>query len=126
MSLFYISRPSGGEGVVLAERESMIYGPARMAITKSVVLHVARLARLELDSSEVPGLEADLRRIVEYVDELSSVNTDGVEPTAHVAVAEAPLRADRVVPGLPREAALAAAPRAIDGSFAVPGFVDES
>ena len=111
---------------MLAEREGMIYGPARMAITKSVVLHVARLARLELDPDEVPGLEQDLRRIVEYVDELAGVDTRGVVPTAHIAVTQAPLRTDAVTPGLPREAALAEAPRAIDGSFAVPAFVDEA
>ena len=126
MRLFYITRPSRGEGVVLAERGGMIYGPARMAITKSVVVHVARLARLELDPEEVPGLEHDLRRIVAYVDELAGVDTEGVPPTAHVAVSQAPLRPDAVVGGLTREAALAEAPRLGDGSFAVPAFLDEA
>jgi aspartyl-tRNA(Asn)/glutamyl-tRNA(Gln) amidotransferase subunit C len=97
-----------------------------MAITRTDVLHVARLARLELAPDELPKLEADLRRIVEYVSELAQVDTEGIPPTAHVTVAHAPLRADVPRPGLSHEAALAEAPRCSDGAFAVPTFVDES
>lgn len=126
MRHFYISRLPAGEGDVLAERGGMIYGPRRMAITRADVLHVAALAHLELDPVELERLEADLRRIVEYVDELAQVDTRDVPPTAHVAVAYSPLRSDQVSPGLDHEAALAEAPRARAGAFAVPAFLDDT
>lgn len=97
-----------------------------MAITRHDVLHVARLARLGLEESELDQLAAELERIVAYVAELQSLDTEGVPPTAQVSVESAPLRPDEPVPGLEREQALAEAPRAHEGGFAVPGFVDES
>jgi aspartyl-tRNA(Asn)/glutamyl-tRNA(Gln) amidotransferase subunit C len=96
-----------------------------MAITRDDVLHVAKLARLELSDAEVERMVRDLGRILGYVEELSGVDTRGVEPTAYVAVEAAPFRPDRIVPGVARDVALAEAPRHGDGAFAVPGFVDE-
>jgi aspartyl-tRNA(Asn)/glutamyl-tRNA(Gln) amidotransferase subunit C len=96
-----------------------------MAITRKDVLHVATLARLELSEPEVERMVRDLGSILEHVADLSAVNTDGVEPTAYVAVDAAPLRPDVVVPGVDREVALGEAPRRGDGAYAVPGFVDE-
>jgi aspartyl-tRNA(Asn)/glutamyl-tRNA(Gln) amidotransferase subunit C len=97
-----------------------------MAITEKDVLHVARLAHLELEQSEVNAMVRDLGAILDYVAALSEVDTEGVEPMTTVAVAETPFRPDTVVVGLPSEVALAEAPRAADGGFAVPGFMDES
>ncbi len=96
-----------------------------MPITRENVLHVARLARLDLGTEEVDSLVRDLGRILAYVDELSSVDTRGVPPTTAVSVDVAPFRSDDVVLGVDRERALAEAPRHGDGTFAVPGFVDE-
>ena len=97
-----------------------------MSITKKDVEHVARLARLELSEAEIARFERDLAQIVDYVNELSSVNTDGVAPTASVAVDAAPLRVDERVVGLGREVVLGEAPRTSEGSFAVPAFIDET
>jgi aspartyl-tRNA(Asn)/glutamyl-tRNA(Gln) amidotransferase subunit C len=97
-----------------------------MAITRETVLHVAKLARLELGESEVERMQRDLGGILDYIALLSELDTEGVPETAHVAVAGMPFRDDRPVPGLPNEIALLEAPRKVDGSFAVPGFVDES
>jgi aspartyl-tRNA(Asn)/glutamyl-tRNA(Gln) amidotransferase subunit C len=96
-----------------------------MAITRDTVLHVARLARLELDPSEVEKLEHDLGSFLEYVETLNELDTSGIPETAQVAVSEAPLRPDELVPGVTTEAALAEAPRKAGGGFAVPAFVDE-
>ncbi|HEX4336115.1 MAG TPA: Asp-tRNA(Asn)/Glu-tRNA(Gln) amidotransferase subunit GatC [Polyangiaceae bacterium] len=96
-----------------------------MAITREDVVHVAKLARLELSESEIERMVRDLGTILEHVAELSKVDTSNVEPTAYVAVDAAPLRPDEVIPGVPRELALREAPRHEDGGFAVPGFVDE-
>jgi len=96
-----------------------------MAITRESVLHVARLARLELDGDEVERLQRDLAKIIGYVEQLAELPTEGIPATAHVATERAPLREDRLVPGLDQERALAEAPRRGAGAFAVPGFVDE-
>jgi aspartyl-tRNA(Asn)/glutamyl-tRNA(Gln) amidotransferase subunit C len=98
---------------------------APMAITRDTVLHVAKLARLELDPNEIELLQHDLGSFLEYVETLKELDTSAVEETAQVAVVEAPLRADEVRPGVNTEVALAEAPRKAGGGFAVPAFVDE-
>jgi aspartyl-tRNA(Asn)/glutamyl-tRNA(Gln) amidotransferase subunit C len=94
-------------------------------ITRDDVLHVARLARLELAEPEIERMIQDLGKILGYMAELNQLDTRAVPPTAHIAVDEAPFRADEVVAGLPSETALREAPRQSDGGFAVPAFVDE-
>jgi aspartyl-tRNA(Asn)/glutamyl-tRNA(Gln) amidotransferase subunit C len=96
-----------------------------MAITRETVLHVAKLARLELAEDEVERMQRDLGGILEYVASLSELDTEGVPETAHVAVAGMPFRTDQPSPCLANETALAEAPRQAGGSFAVPAFVDE-
>lgn len=96
-----------------------------MAITREDVVHVARLARLGLADPEIDTLVRDLGRILAYVDELSQVDTTGVPPTTSPWVNRAPLRPDEETAGVDRDDALAEAPRHGDGTFAVPGFMDE-
>lgn len=96
-----------------------------MAITRDDVLHVAKLARLELSEPEVEQMTEELGQILGYVEQLREVDTSQVEPTASVAVASAPLREDRACAGVSSDRALAGAPRTAEGSFAVPGFVEE-
>jgi aspartyl-tRNA(Asn)/glutamyl-tRNA(Gln) amidotransferase subunit C len=96
-----------------------------MAITRDTVLHVARLARLELEPQEIELLQHDLGSFLEYFETLNELDTSGIEETAQVAVVEAPLRNDLVTPGVNTEAALSEAPRQAGGGFAVPAFVDE-
>ncbi|MEO8983268.1 MAG: Asp-tRNA(Asn)/Glu-tRNA(Gln) amidotransferase subunit GatC [Polyangiaceae bacterium] len=99
--------------------------PLIMAITRETVLHVAKLARLELEDSEIDRMQKDLGNILEYVNSLSELDTDSVEETTQVAVVGAPFRADVVETGLSNELALREAPRSADGGFAVPAFVEE-
>jgi len=96
-----------------------------MAITRETVLHVAKLARLDLAEGEVERMQRDLDRILKYVEQLSTLDTTGIPETAHVAVEAAPLRADERQPGVPNDIALAQAPRSAGGAFAVPAFVEE-
>jgi aspartyl-tRNA(Asn)/glutamyl-tRNA(Gln) amidotransferase subunit C len=96
-----------------------------MAITRETVLHVARLARLELEGDEVERMQRDLAKIIGYVEQLAELSTEGIPATAHVAAERMPLREDVPLPGLDQERALAEAPRRGAGAFAVPGFVDE-
>lgn len=97
-----------------------------MAITRETVLHVARLARLDLSEDEVEHMKRDLSSILDYVQELSLLDTSQVPETAQVAVDAAPLRADQRKPGVPTEVALSESARSAAGSFAVPAFMDET
>ena len=89
-------------------------------IDRDQVLHVAKLARLELSDDEVDQMATELSGILEHVDRISELDLEGVEPTSHVVALENVLRADEPTPSLEREAALASAPDPADGSFRVP------
>jgi aspartyl-tRNA(Asn)/glutamyl-tRNA(Gln) amidotransferase subunit C len=89
-------------------------------IDRQQVLHVARLARLELSEAELERMAGELSGILEHVDRISELDLDGVEPTAHVVELQNVLRADEPEPCLPRERALEPAPEAVDGAFRVP------
>jgi aspartyl-tRNA(Asn)/glutamyl-tRNA(Gln) amidotransferase subunit C len=84
--------------------------------------HLARLARLRLTPEERARLREDLERILEYVAILDAVDP-GDHPAPLEAVGGDSLRPDEVHPPLTNEAALAAAPEALDGHFAVPAVV---
>ena len=96
-----------------------------MAITRDNVLHVAKLARLELSETEIDRMQRDLDGILEYVNQLSELDTTNVPATTQVAVVAAPFRADEPRPSIPHDLALSQAPRSSSDGFAVPAFVDE-
>lgn len=89
-------------------------------LERAQVLHVARLARLQLDEEEVGRMAAELSKVLEHVDRVRELALDGVEPTSHAVQLAGVMRADEPLPCLPREAALAAAPEPVDGGFGVP------
>jgi aspartyl-tRNA(Asn)/glutamyl-tRNA(Gln) amidotransferase subunit C len=89
-------------------------------INREQVLHVARLARLQLTDEEVERMSAELSGILEHVERISSLDLDDVEPTAHVIELENVLRPDDPRPSWPREKVIESAPDAADGSFRVP------
>jgi aspartyl-tRNA(Asn)/glutamyl-tRNA(Gln) amidotransferase subunit C len=89
-------------------------------ISRDQVLHVARLARLELTEAEVQRMTADLDRVLDHIETISQLDLSEVPPTSHVVEVENALRADEPRPCLPRDVALEAAPEVVDGGFAVP------
>ncbi|MQA73520.1 MAG: Asp-tRNA(Asn)/Glu-tRNA(Gln) amidotransferase subunit GatC [Solirubrobacterales bacterium] len=89
-------------------------------IDREQVLHVARLARLELSEDELETMAGELSGILEHVDRISALDLDGVEPTAHVVALDNVLRPDEPEASLERERALAPAPDAEDGAFRAP------
>ncbi len=91
-----------------------------MAITREDVLHVARLARLELAGDEVEQMREQLSAILEAVGKVAELDLEGVEPTAHPLDLVNVLAEDEPRPSLPREKALANAPDPEDGFFGVP------
>lgn len=55
------------------------------SITTQDVQHLARLSNLQLSDSETEALRADIERILAYVEQLSELDTSGVEPTYQVS-----------------------------------------
>ena len=91
-----------------------------MAITREDVLHVAKLARLELSEAEVERMQEQLSAILEAVGRVAQLDLADVEPTAHPLDLVNVLVDDVPRPSLPREEALANAPDPEDGFFGVP------
>ncbi len=94
-----------------------------MKITKDEVLYVADLARLNLAESAIEKFAGQIGDILDYVDKLNEVNTDGVKPTSHAISLTNAFREDEPQEHLDREQALANAPQKEDGNFVVPKVV---
>lgn len=95
-----------------------------MSIDITQVRKVATLARLRLKDGEDAVYEAKLNPIMKWIEGLSAVNTDGVEPLSSVTDITLPLRDDIVNDGNIQAEVLANAPEAVSGFFAVPKIVE--
>jgi len=89
------------------------------------IAHVARLARLDLGPDELETYREQLGVILEHAARVQSLDTEGVEPTAHPLEMTNTFRDDEVRPSLDRDEVLAAAPEARDGYFVVPPAMDQ-
>ena len=95
-----------------------------MALTADEVRWVAHLARLELSDAELATMTRQLSAILDYVNQLQQVNTDGVEPLAHPLPLQNVFREDEPAPSLPVADALANAPDRRGDFFGVPAVLD--
>ncbi len=91
-----------------------------MALTPETVLHVAQLARLELEPDAISTFARQMADILDYVNELSRIDTTGIEPTFHVLPITNVFRDDTPGIHLEREQALSNAPDRDEGCFLVP------
>ena len=91
-----------------------------MAISRDEVLHVARLARLELGEDEIERFTQQLSAILEAVAKVSELDLAGVEPTAHPLDVVNVWAEDEPRPSIPVDEALANAPDRHGGFFKVP------
>ena len=90
-------------------------------LSRDQVLHVARLARLELSEEEVERMAGELSKVLDHIEKISELgDLADVPPTSHVVDVQNVLRADEPRPSLPVEAALASAPDASEDGFRVP------
>jgi aspartyl-tRNA(Asn)/glutamyl-tRNA(Gln) amidotransferase subunit C len=90
-------------------------------LSREQVLHVARLARLELSEAEVERYSGELSKVLDWVETINQLgDLADVPPTSHVVAIENALRADEPRPSWPREEVLAAAPDTAAGGFRVP------
>jgi len=93
-------------------------------ITLAEVHDVAKLARLSLSDEEAERMTADLDHILEYVETLRELDTEGIEPTAHAIPLATPMREDRAMPPIAPELAVANAPESITSAFVVPKVIE--
>ena len=91
-----------------------------MGIDRETVLHVARLARLEIPEGDVEAVQAQLGAILEAVGKVSELDLSDVEPTSHPLDIVNVWAEDEPRPSLSREDAVANAPDPEDGQFRVP------
>lgn len=90
-----------------------------MKLSREEVLHIARLARLDLTEAEIAGYGEQLSDLLEHFQVLQQVDTEGVPPTAQSIELRSVMRDDCVEPSLPPEDVLANAPRREDSFFRV-------
>jgi aspartyl-tRNA(Asn)/glutamyl-tRNA(Gln) amidotransferase subunit C len=91
-----------------------------MSISREQVLHVSRLARLEIPEDRIESMRAELGAILEAVSKVSELDLSGVEPTSHPLDLVNVWDEDEPRPSLPRAEALANAPDPAEGAFRVP------
>src|SRR2546425_9953968 len=94
-------------------------------ISREDVLHVARLARLDLTEPELERFTEQLAAVLEHAADVASLDTAGVPPTAHPLELQNVLRDDVPQPSLDRDEGLAQAPAVPDGRFAVPRILGD-
>jgi aspartyl-tRNA(Asn)/glutamyl-tRNA(Gln) amidotransferase subunit C len=99
---------------------------AGAGITREDVAHVARLARLTVSDDELDTFTGQLAAVLEHAEDVASLDTEGVPPTAHPLPLENVLRDDVPRPSLDRAEVLAAAPSVEDDRFRVPPVLGEA
>ena len=89
-------------------------------IDREQVLHVARLARLQLSEAEVDRMVGELSSILGHIETINELDLEGVPPTSHVVEVANALRPDVPRPSWDREVVLGAAPERTEEGFVVP------
>ena len=95
-----------------------------MAIDAATVRKVARLARIAEPEEKLEQLASELNGIMTWIEQLSEVDTDGVEPMTSAVHMPAPMREDVVTEGGDASKVLSNAPKTVDGFFVVPTVVE--
>ena len=96
-----------------------------MSLSRDEVVKVSLLARLQLADDQVDRFTGQLGQIVQYVQQLAELDTDGVEPMAHALDVTNVFRPDKVRPSFDRAEMLAAAPHHDDECYRVPAVLGE-
>ena len=89
-------------------------------LDRAQVLHVARLARLELTDAEVDKMAVELSKVLDHIEKIAELDLSEVPPTSHVVDVVNALRPDEPEPSLRVEVALASAPEPVADGFGVP------
>ncbi len=95
------------------------------ALSRDDVVHVAKLALLDLTDDEIDRCTLQLGSVIENASDMNNLDLDGVEPTHHPLGLTNVSRPDEVRPSLDRDEVLAQAPEVEDGRFKVPPALGE-
>lgn len=95
-----------------------------MSISADQVQHVARLARLAVDDAQIPDIANKLTDVLNLLDQIQSVDTQGIEALTNPLDRTQILRADAVTASNARDNLMSNAPAQKDGLFLVPKVID--
>lgn len=95
-----------------------------MSLDKATVAKIASLARIRVPNEELGALAGELNNIMGWIEQLSEVDTENVEPMSQAADLKLRWRADEVTNGGVADKVLANAPDARDGYFTVPKVIE--
>lgn len=93
-------------------------------VDDATIEYVGILAKLELSGEEREAAKRDMSRMLDYVDKLNELDTEGVEPMSHLFPVHNVFREDEVINADSRELILANAPEQKDGAFKVPRTIE--
>lgn len=94
-----------------------------MEVNREIVDKLARLGRLHFTDEEKDEIQADLQKMIHFVDKLNELDTEGLEPVLHMSTEVNKLRADVVQGSVTAEEALSNAPERHDDFFTVPKVI---
>jgi len=95
-----------------------------MAVDRDTVVKIAHLARIRITEQESEALTGELSNILDWVEQLAELKTEGVPPMTSVVARDLPLRDDQVADGGQAEAIVKNAPEPAHGFFTVPKVVE--
>lgn len=95
-----------------------------MQITNELISYVASLSCVKLEESEVLEMQKQISTIVDYMDTLNELDTDGIEPLSHIFNITNVMRDDEIVASYSREDILSNAPQCNEESFIVPKVIE--
>lgn len=96
-----------------------------MKIQEETVQHIAHLARLKFEGAEVKAIQEDLNNMIAFMDKLSELNTDNIEPLVFMSEEINVLREDVSEDTLTVQDALKNAPRKDSDYFRIPKVLDK-
>ena len=95
-----------------------------MAISKEEIIHIAKLASLNLSEEEIEGYAKDMTEILGFADMINSVDTDQIKETIAANENYNVFRKDEVIPSADRDVLLQNAPSKDEGMFRIPKVIN--
>ena len=95
-----------------------------MAISKEEIIHIAKLASLNLSDEEIEGYAKDMTEILGFADMINSVDTDQIKETIAANENCNVFRKDEVIPSMDRDNLLQNAPSKDEGMFRIPKVIN--
>ena len=94
-----------------------------MQVNREIVNKLAKLSRLHFSEEEKEAIQADLQKMIHFVDKLNELDTEGLEPVLHMSTEVNKLREDEIRGSVTAEEALSNAPERLGNFFTVPKVI---